>query len=116
MTKQGTFDFGKIYFDFDKATVKPVSYRIVDAVVDYMKKYPDVKLEVQGHTDSVGTKAYNLKLSDRRAGSVKKYITGKGIAPERLKSKGFGMSKPVAANKTKAGRAKNRRTEFMPTW
>jgi OOP family OmpA-OmpF porin len=116
VTERGTFDFGMIHFDFDKAAIRPASYGIIDAVVDYMKKYPDVKLEVQGHTDSVGSRAYNLKLSDRRSASVMKYIAGKGIAPERLKSKGFGMSKPVATNMTSEGRAKNRRTEFMPIW
>jgi len=116
VTSRGTYDFGMIHFDFGKAVIRPGSYPLLNNVVEYMKKYPDVKLEVQGHTDSVGTAAYNKKLSAKRAASVKTYIVKKGVAPSRLTSKGYGMSSPIASNKTKAGRATNRRTEFMPIW
>ncbi len=116
VTAQGTFNFGNIYFDFNKSNIKPVSHKILNEVYAYMTKYPDVKLEVQGHTDNVGTKPYNLKLSDARSKAVKNYLIKKGIAPSRLTSKGFGMSTPTASNKTKDGRAKNRRTEFKPIW
>lgn len=116
ITSRGTYDFGVILFDFGKATLKRGSWPLLNNVAAHMKKYPDVKLEVQGHTDSVGKAAYNKKLSGARAAAVKKYLTGKGIQPSRLTSKGFGMSSPIAPNKTKAGRARNRRTEFMPIW
>jgi OmpA-OmpF porin, OOP family len=116
VTSRGTYDFGTIHFDFGKATIRPGSYSLLNNVVEYMKKYPDVKLEVQGHTDSVGKAAYNRKLSGKRAASVKAYIVKKGVASSRLTSKGYGMSSPIASNKTKAGRATNRRTEFMPIW
>jgi len=80
-----------------------------------MKRTPSIKLEVRGHTDSSGGTAYNQKLSERRADAVTEYMIKQGISPERLKSAGFGEEKPVAGNKTPAGRKKNRRTEFFVT-
>lgn len=114
VTEQGTYSFGIIYFDTNKATIKPNSRPVLDNAVEYMKKNPGVKLEVQGHTDSVGADAYNMKLSEARAAAVKKYMTDKGIAADRLETKGFGESRPAASNATKEGRAKNRRIEFKP--
>jgi outer membrane protein OmpA-like peptidoglycan-associated protein len=78
-----------------------------------MKKNKGIKLEVRGHTDSTGGKAYNQKLSERRADAVVEYMIKQGISPERLKPVGMGQNKPVADNKTAAGRKKNRRTEFF---
>jgi OmpA-OmpF porin, OOP family len=114
MTKQGAYYFGNIYFDFDKSIVKPYSRPILDNVVEYMKKNPEVKMEIQGHTDIMGSEEYNIRLSNARANAVKKYIIAKGISADRLRTKGFGKTRPVAPNKTKSGRAKNRRIEFMP--
>lgn len=114
VTEQGTYSFGIIYFDTNKATIKPKSFPIIDGAVEYMKKNPGVKLEVQGHTDSIGTDEYNMKLSDTRADAVRKYMIGKGIAADRLAAKGFGESKPAVSNATREGRAKNRRIEFKP--
>ena len=77
-----------------------------------MKQYPEAKGVIEGHTDNVGGYDYNMKLSERRAASVRNYLIEKfGIAPDRLSSKGYGYTKPVADNKTKAGRQKNRRME-----
>jgi OOP family OmpA-OmpF porin len=77
-----------------------------------MKQYPDLNVVIEGHTDSVGTAAYNKKLSQQRAESVKKYMVEKGgIDANRLKAQGFGMDKPIASNKTKEGRQQNRRVE-----
>ena len=78
-----------------------------------MVKYPQTNWDIQGHTDNVGSDASNQKLSERRAASVKKYFTDKGIAVDRMQSEGYGETRPVADNKTAAGRAQNRRTEII---
>ena len=113
--EQGAYVFRNIYFDFDKATIKPESEPILDEVSDFLKANPNMKMEVQGHTDSKGTAAYNLKLSDRRAAAVKAYLVkDEAIKSDRLTTKGYGLTKPVASNDTEEGRAKNRRVEFAP--
>jgi outer membrane protein OmpA-like peptidoglycan-associated protein len=98
-----------INFDFDKAVIKPEAEPVLDAAVDVLKENPDVKVRVGGHTDSVGTDAYNQGLSERRAKSVRDYLVKHGIDASRLTAVGFGESQPVADNKTKDGRAQNRR-------
>jgi len=110
----GSIIFRNILFDFDKADIKPESYPILDEVTEYLKSNPDLKMEAQGHTDSKGTAEYNLKLSDRRAASVKKYLVDKGIEADRLETKGYGLTKPIAPNDTEENRARNRRVEFKP--
>jgi OmpA-OmpF porin, OOP family len=113
ITREGTLDFGIIYFDTSKSAIKPKSRPVLQEVIDYMNKNPEVKLEVQGHTDSIGSDVFNQKLSDDRANAVQKYLIGKGIAADRLKARGFGEARPAASNETKEGRAQNRRIEFM---
>lgn len=101
-----------IEFDFNKSVIKPKFYRNLNAVGEFMQKYPAVSIRVEGHTDSVGGKAYNRKLSQRRAEAVKKYIVDKfGIDAKRIKAIGYGEAKPVASNKTAEGRYKNRRVQ-----
>jgi len=78
-----------------------------------MKENPEVKIDVLGHTDNTGTDAENEKLSQKRAEAVAQYFTKKGISADRISSKGFGSTEPIADNKTAAGRAQNRRTEFL---
>jgi len=112
--EQGAIIFRNILFDFDKSNIKPESYPVLDEVAEYLKANPKVKMEIQGHTDGKGKAAYNLKLSDRRAESVKKYLVDKGIAADRLETKGYGLTKPVAPNDTEENRARNRRVEFKP--
>ena len=112
--EQGSIIFRNIQFDLNKSNIKPESYPILDEVVDYLKANPNVKMEVQGHTCNLGTAAYNLKLSDRRAASVKTYLVGKGVAADRLETKGYGLTMPVAPNDTEENRARNRRVEFKP--
>lgn len=75
-------------------------------------EYPTTRFLIEGHTDDRGRDAYNLNLSDQRAASVRSYLTGKGIPASRLESKGFGEARPVASNKTAAGRQENRRVEL----
>jgi OOP family OmpA-OmpF porin len=102
----------KIEFDTGKAVIKPKYHAEIGKVAEFMKKYPESNGVIEGHTDTVGGYQYNIKLSDRRAASVRTYLVDKyGIAAERLSSKGYGYTKPVATNKTKAGRQKNRRIQ-----
>ena len=84
----------------------------LDNVVAAMSKYPNVTLEVAGHTDSTGSLEGNVALSDARANSVATYLTSKGVAESRLRAVGYGPNKPVDTNDTDAGRANNRRTEL----
>jgi OOP family OmpA-OmpF porin len=100
------------FFDFDKAVVKPAGKAKLD---DLVSKVKGINLEViiaVGHTDSIGTDAYNQKLSVRRAEAVKAYLVSKGIEKNRIYTEGKGEKQPVADNKTKEGRAKNRRVEI----
>ena len=118
VTEEQIITLEPIYFDFDKSTIKPVSYPLLDQVVKVMADRPSMRVRVEGHTDSKGADAYNQKLSQRRSESVVKYLIEKSIAPSRLDSVGFGESRPIAPNNNPdgsdnaAGRAKNRRTEF----
>jgi OOP family OmpA-OmpF porin len=101
-----------VLFDFDKATLKPEGKSKLDELAGKVK---DINLEVViaiGHTDSIGADAYNQKLSVRRAESVKSYLVSKGIEPNRVYTEGKGEKQPVASNKTKEGRQKNRRVEI----
>jgi OOP family OmpA-OmpF porin len=100
------------FFDFDKSVIKPEGRRVLD---DLVNKIQGINLEViiaVGNTDSIGTVAYNQKLSVRRAEAVKNYLTGKGIEKNRVYTEGKGEKQPVADNKTREGRAKNRRVEI----
>jgi outer membrane protein OmpA-like peptidoglycan-associated protein len=101
-----------IQFETGRATIKPVSFEILDEVVTLMKSRPSMRMGIYGHTDSRGTAALNLRLSKDRAAAVRKYIEGKGISGNRLESEGFGQTRPVDTNDTDAGRARNRRVEF----
>lgn len=102
----------KIEFDTGKADIKPKYHDEIGKVAAFMRQYPDAKGVIEGHTDNVGGYEYNMKLSERRAASVRSYLVEKfDIAPDRLSSKGYGYTKPVASNKTKAGRQKNRRID-----
>ena len=103
-----------VYFDFDKADIRPESKDNLEYAATILKENPSIKVEIQGHTDSVGTDEYNLKLSDRRAAAVvNNLVKTAGIDSLRLTAKGYGESKPVAPNKTEEGRARNRRVEFV---
>ncbi|MFA5171537.1 MAG: OmpA family protein [Sulfuriferula sp.] len=99
-------------FDFDKATLRPTGKAKLDDNVRSLTQYPDIDVEITGHTDSVGSDKYNQKLSEERAMTVKRYMESKGIASGRMTTKGYGETKPIASNKTKAGRAENRRVEI----
>lgn len=102
-----------INFDTGKSTIKPESAKIVEQIVEMMKKSPDLKISVEGHTDSVGTPEKNKVLSQERAKAVVAAITKQGIDAQRLGSAGFGQDKPIADNSTEEGKAKNRRVELV---
>ena len=101
-----------IQFETGKATIKAVSFPILDEVVVLMKSRGKLRIGVYGHTDDKGADEMNMKLSKDRAASCLRYLVGKGIAADRLESEGFGETKPIADNGTAEGRAKNRRVEF----
>lgn len=104
---------GKIYFDTAKATIKPISYSVLNDIYNYLNNHPNItRVEVQGHADNRGGAAYNLRLSQRRAQSVVNYLVNKGIASSRLYAKGYGFSKPVVPNTSKENQSLNRRVEF----
>ncbi len=102
-----------IYFDSGKATIKPESYSALDNAVKLLKEHPNVKVEIAGHTDSVGKDSYNLGLSQDRADAVLIYLVNRGISRDRLRARGYGETSPIASNRTSAGQAKNRRIEFQ---
>lgn len=101
-----------VYFDFNKATIKPESEPVLTKAASLLKAVPG-NFEVRGHTDAVGGEESNLKLAEARAASVRTWLTGRGIDGVRLGAKGFGKSQPVADNGTAEGRAKNRRVELV---
>jgi outer membrane protein OmpA-like peptidoglycan-associated protein len=101
-----------VNFASDSDQLTPPSTMVLDKVVESLKAWPEVQVEIAGHTDSTNTKVHNQKLSDRRAASVKSYLVGRGVAAGRMTAKGYGASKPIVENKTPEGRAKNRRVEL----
>ncbi|MDP1747256.1 MAG: OmpA family protein, partial [Bacteroidota bacterium] len=109
-----TYTLNNIYYKTNSADLDPRSLIVIDEFVEFLKANPTIKIEVYGHTDSQGDDKSNLALSTDRAFSVRDLLLEKGIAEKRLKNfKGFGPSQPIADNLTEAGRAKNRRTEFV---
>lgn len=114
VTAAGTWIFDDVQFESGKNSLKAGSSESLDKVAQLLKENPDLKLEIQGHTDNTGNSAFNYRLSEKRANAVKAYLIESGIAVSRLSAKGYGPSKPIADNGTIEGRAKNRRVEFNP--
>ena len=100
------------FFDFDKSTLKPEGRQVLDQVAAQADTINLETLIATGHTDSIGTEKYNLGLSQRRANTVKNYLVSKGIPADRIYAEGKGESSPIASNKTREGRAQNRRVEI----
>jgi OmpA-OmpF porin, OOP family len=107
--------FVALYINFEtgKADIKPESQPIVDQVADMLKANDSLQVSIEGHTDNVGTAAFNKTLSENRAKSVMSAIVAKGVDKARLTARGWGQEKPMADNKTEDGRAKNRRVEIV---
>jgi outer membrane protein OmpA-like peptidoglycan-associated protein len=103
----------QVLFDFDKATLTEADLKELPKAVAFVKKYPGAKIRLDGYTDSIGTDAYNMKLSERRATAVKNYLIKEaGVDSSKITAVGHGEADPVADNKTAQGRAKNRRVEI----
>jgi len=103
-----------LHFDFDKAVIKDVDKPELNRGINFIKKYPDAAVRLEGHTDGRGTDEYNQRLSERRANAVKQYILNSHVINEsKINAVGYGESNPVASNETDEGRAKNRRVEIL---
>lgn len=101
-----------VHFDFNKATIRADARPVLDEAIATLKREGGIAVIAEGHTDNVGTDAYNMKLSRRRANAVRDYLVAGGISPKRITAEGFGESHPVASNDTADGRAQNRRVEL----
>lgn len=106
-----TYTLDNVFFDTGKSTLKPESSKELNELVEYMMLKKALKIEIAGHTDNVGNKDANQKLSEDRASAVKAYLVKKGVDAARVTAKGYGDTQPVADNSTDAGKQKNRRTE-----
>jgi outer membrane protein OmpA-like peptidoglycan-associated protein len=102
-----------VLFDFNKYTLKPTAREKLAKVSGILLAHPDLKVQVEGHTDSIGSEEYNQKLSEERAGSVKDYLVSQNVHDNNVTAEGFGKNDPIADNSTAAGRAKNRRVELV---
>jgi outer membrane protein OmpA-like peptidoglycan-associated protein len=102
-----------INFETGKSEIKPESKPVIDQMVEMMKQNPDLKISIEGHTDNVGTEKSNQTLSESRAKALMNALVSKSVAASRLKSKGWGQTKPIADNTTEEGKAKNRRVEIV---
>jgi OOP family OmpA-OmpF porin len=105
------FTLDNVFFDSGKSTLRAESNKELNQLAEFMSLKKSLVIEIAGHTDNVGTPEANQKLSEDRANMVKQYLEKKGVAPERVKAKGYGDTMPVAGNDTEAGKQKNRRTE-----
>jgi OOP family OmpA-OmpF porin len=114
VNKDGCWVIEHVLFDFDKYNIKPQFCHLLDEAAVVFVNNPGLRVRIEGHTDNIGTAAYNMKLSLRRANAVMNYFIKKGIAKERLRSEGFGFTRPVATNETAEGRALNRRVQLTP--
>jgi OmpA-OmpF porin, OOP family len=105
----------KIFFDTDKAKIQARSFSLLDEIASVLRERTTMTVRIEGHTDSRGTRAHNLKLSQSRADAVRQHFVGLGIEPSRMEARGYGPDQPIETNKTAAGREKNRRVEFIIT-
>jgi outer membrane protein OmpA-like peptidoglycan-associated protein len=103
---------GNVTFGFDQSSLQPQFYPVLDNVANTLQQYNQTVIEVAGHTDSLGTDAYNQQLSERRAGAVADYLGTRGITRDRMMVVGAGKTRPIASNDTEEGRAENRRVEI----
>lgn len=112
LVEEAVFELENVQFEFNKAILTPASIKILEPVLATMKANESLEIELSGHTDNIGSKEYNMRLSDSRAKSVTTFLTDNGIDAKRIIPKGYGFDKPIASNSTPEGRAKNRRTEL----
>ncbi len=110
-----TFVLKDIFFEFDKSTILQQSYFELRSLISLLETYPNMRIEIRGHTDGKGSDSYNQRLSENRAKAVTDYLISKGISEKRLQYKGYGKTMPIDTNDTEEGRANNRRVEFNIT-
>ena len=110
----GCWVLDRVLFDFDKYNIKPQFYGFLDEAAMVFEKNPGLRVMIEGHTDNIGTAAYNMKLSLKRADAVRDYLVRKGVAIDRLSTVGYGFTRPIATNATEEGRALNRRVQLTP--
>jgi outer membrane protein OmpA-like peptidoglycan-associated protein len=110
-----TYKIEDIFFDTDSDVLRPISKIVIESFYEFLIENPSIHIEIQGHTDDVGSNQYNMELSNRRAQSVYNELLRLGIDASRMTFKGYGETKPVASNQTEAGRQQNRRTVFQIT-
>ncbi|MFQ3787517.1 OmpA family protein [Halomonas sp. A29] len=103
----------EVTFAFDSAEIRPGAHQTLDQVAATLRENPNLRVRIEGHTDSVGSAQYNQGLSQRRADSVRDFLVSRGIAENRMTTRGFGLERPVATNETDEGRAQNRRVEIL---
>lgn len=108
-----SFVINNIYYATGRAELYGDSYAVLDEFAEFLKDHPNMKVEIQGHTDNVGNESSNIALSNERAYTVKAYLEKKGIPGNHISAKGYGPSRPIADNSSPEGKSKNRRTEFL---
>jgi OOP family OmpA-OmpF porin len=101
-----------VHFRFNRWKLEKRSFPVLDELADLLEKHPELTIRIEGHTDSVGAKKYNRRLSRKRAESVRAYLASKGIFPSRMTAVGHGKDRPLASNATAEGRGRNRRVEI----
>ncbi|MEJ5349062.1 MAG: OmpA family protein [Desulfosoma sp.] len=104
-----------VLFDFNSSVLKPGAYSEIERVAQVLNRYPETRIIVEGHTDSIGSLQYNQQLSERRAQSVKDALVNRGVNPARIDTIGYGETRPIASNETEAGRQLNRRVTIVIT-
>ena len=117
VTKEKIEILQRIEFEVDRDILLAASERILDEVARVILENPEIKIvTIEGHTDNTAAADYNMKLSEKRAKAVKAYLIKKGIEGKRLKTVGYGLTRPIAGNDTEEGKQKNRRVEFKVQW
>ena len=115
VNERGCWAFGgNVFFAVNKSDIRSEAYPLLIEAIKILKENPEMRVEIQGHTDSTGPVAYNQTLSEKRAGSIKAYLVKEGVDTDRLEVKGYGESDPIASNDNANGRQKNRRVRFKP--
>jgi outer membrane protein OmpA-like peptidoglycan-associated protein len=112
IAEESSIALNNVFFDFDKAVLKPESFPELNRLVNMMMERGTMQVEVEGHTDATGPERYNLELSRRRAEAVVRYLSENGVPKNRLSVKFFGENNPIETNETPVGRSRNRRVEF----
>lgn len=113
LMKDGKIITNDIHFDYDKVSIRPSSMTIIRSIAEMMEKHDDIRLSIEGHTDNSGADNYNMELSHARAQAVRDALIGLSIDASRLSTQGLGETRPLSTNTTEAGRAINRRVEFV---